>query len=342
MRRLKNISILLVTLIAAMTISPIEAKKNKVSPEQKGLFAINHYVAKAHTEFLASDALKGRECGTEYGYIAGEYLISSFKQMGVTPLFENSFVQPFEAYALYRKNAGYTVHPEGIKEIKQGPHRKTTMRNILAKIEGKNPDEIVIIGAHYDHLGYDANLVNDQIYNGADDNASGVQAVLQILQAFLATGQQPERTVIFALWDGEEQHLLGSTYFVNNFADIKKVKGYMNLDMIGGSNSIEDAEQHFNLNYMAADSIYADWLKSDIEQYSLNLTPNFKPSEKGCGSSDQVSFFNAGTSVVWYNTDTHSDYHMPTDECDRINYNKMVEITKAAFLCLWKMANNSL
>lgn len=72
------------------------------------------------------------------------------------------------------------------------------MRNVLAKIEGKNKDEIVIIGAHYDHLGIDPMLDGDQIYNGADDNASGVSAVLQIARAFLATGEQPERTVIFA------------------------------------------------------------------------------------------------------------------------------------------------
>lgn len=70
------------------------------------------------------------------------------------------------------------------------------LRNILAKIEGKNPNEIVVIGAHYDHLGYDPTLEGDQIYNGADDNASGVAAVLQVARAFLATGEQPERTVI--------------------------------------------------------------------------------------------------------------------------------------------------
>lgn len=70
------------------------------------------------------------------------------------------------------------------------------MRNVLAKIDGKNKDEIVIIGAHYDHIGYDPMLDGDQIYNGADDNASGVSAVLQIVRSFLATGKQPERTVI--------------------------------------------------------------------------------------------------------------------------------------------------
>ena len=106
------------------------------------------------------------------------------------------------------------------------------LRNILGKIEGKNPNEIVIIGAHYDHIGYDPMLEGDQIYNGADDNASGVQAVLQVARAFLATGEQPERTVIFAFWDGEEKGLLGSRYFAMNYPDIKKVKGYLNYDMI--------------------------------------------------------------------------------------------------------------
>jgi Zn-dependent M28 family amino/carboxypeptidase len=214
------------------------------------------------------------------------------------------------------------------------------MRNILAKIEGKNPEEIVVVGAHYDHLGYDEMLVGDKIFNGADDNASGVQAVLQILRAFLATGEQPQRTVIFALWDGEERGLLGSTYFVNNFADIKKVKAYMNFDMIG-RNNMNHRPHHFNLMYMPEDSIYKQWLLSDIQKHSLRLDPDFKTSEDFSGGSDQVPFFKAGASIAWYQTGGQPDFHMPTDECDRINWDKMVEITKAAFLCLWKMANNT-
>ena len=212
------------------------------------------------------------------------------------------------------------------------------MRNILAKIEGKNPDEIVVVGAHYDHLGYDSMLEGDKIYNGADDNASGVQAVLQILQAFLATGQQPERTVIFALWDGEEKGLCGSRYFANNFTDIKKVKGYMNFDMIG-RDCVEDRKNHFNYMYTAKDSVYAEWLKSDIKRYSLALDPSYNSSDDFSRGSDQVPFFNAGASIVWYQTGSHTDYHKPSDESHRINWDKMVEITKAAFLCLWKMAN---
>ena len=330
---------LLLTLFAIIAIMPAEAKREKITPEQKGLSAINLATAKAHVEFLASDALKGREAGTEWGYIAGEYLISVLKQMGATPLMGDSFAQPFEGYSGYNVKGGLTVAPESIAKIKQGPHRVAHMRNILVKIEGKNPDEIVVVGAHYDHLGYDPLLADDQIYNGADDNASGVQAVLQILQGFLATGQQPEKTVIFALWDGEEHGLCGSRYFVNNFADIKKVKGYMNFDMIG-RDCVENRPNHFNYMYTAKEAVFADWLKGDIEQYSLQLDPSFSASDDFSNGSDQVPFFKAGSAIVWYQTGGHADYHKPSDKSDYINWDKMVEITKAAYLCFWKMANN--
>lgn len=336
---MRKTAIILLTLFALIPASTICAKKkNRTTPEQKGIVTINRPTAEAHVEFLASDALEGRESGTPAGYIAGEYLIAVLKQMGATPLMGNNFAQPFDAYSWERRNAGFTVNPEHIEKIKKHPHRVAKMRNILAKIEGKNPTEIVVVGAHYDHLGWDPMLVGDKIFNGADDNASGVQAVLQILRAFLATGEQPERTVIFALWDGEERGLLGSTYFVNNFPQMKDVKGYMNFDMIG-RNNMEHRPKHFNLLYGEKDSLFAKWLKNDIKQHTLDLDPNFVTSEDFNGGSDQVPFFKAGAKIVWYQTGSQPDFHMPTDECNRINWDKMVEITKAAFLCLWKMAN---
>lgn len=308
------------------------------SPQQKGLDVINKENAEAYIGFLASDDLEGREAGFHGGRIAGEYIVSNLKTMGISPLLE-TYYQPFEAYNKERQKRGrFQVHPDSIAILKQGVHQKLSMRNILGKIEGKNPNEYVIIGAHYDHLGVDPMLEGDQIYNGADDNASGVSAVLQIAKAFLATEEKPERTVIFAFWDGEEKGLLGSKYFVQNFPGIKKVKGYLNFDMIGRNNN-EAKPTHVVYFYTEAHPVFGDWLKNDIKKYNLNLTPDYRPWDKPVGGSDNASFALLDIPVIWYHTDGHPDYHMPSDHADKINWNKVVDITKASFLNMWNLAN---
>lgn len=308
------------------------------SPVEKGLNTINKENAEAYIGFLASDELEGREAGFQGGRIAAEYIVSNLKTMGIAPLNE-SYYQPFEAYNKERQKRGrFQVHPDSIAQLKQGVHQKLSMRNILGKIEGKNPNEYVIIGAHYDHLGFDPMLDGDQIYNGADDNASGVSAVLQVAKAFLASGEQPERTVIFAFWDGEEKGLLGSEYFVQNCPFLKDVKGYLNYDMIG-RNSNEAVPEQVDYFYTEANKAFGDWLKNDIKKYNLNLKPIYHPWDKPVGGSDNGSFAKREIPIIWYHTNGHLDYHMPSDHVEKINWNKIVDITKASFLNMWNLAN---
>lgn len=308
------------------------------SPIEKGLNTINKENAEAYIGFLASDELEGREAGFQGGRIAGEYIVSNLKTMGIAPLGE-SYYQPFEAYNKERQKRGrFQVHPDSIAQLKQGVHQKLSMRNILGKIEGKNPNEFVIIGAHYDHLGFDPMLDGDQIYNGADDNASGVSAVLQVARAFLASGQQPERTVIFAFWDGEEKGLLGSEYFVQNCSFLKDVKGYLNYDMIG-RNSNEAVPEQVDYFYTEANKAFGDWLKNDIKTYNLNLKPIYHAWDKPVGGSDNGSFAKRDIPIIWYHTNGHPDYHMPSDHVEKINWDKIVDITKASFLNMWNLAN---
>lgn len=213
-----------------------------------------------------------------------------------------------------------------------------SLNNILGVIEGKNPNEIVIVGAHYDHLGLDPFLEGDQIYNGADDNASGVSAVLQIARAFVATGERPERTVIFAFWDGEEKGLLGSRHFTRSYPEIGKVKGYLNFDMIGRNND-ESKPKHVVYFYTESHPAFGEWLKGDIKKYSLGLEPDYRPWDKPVGGSDNGSFARLEIPIIWYHTDAHPDYHQPSDHAERINWEKVVAITKASFLNMWYMAN---
>lgn len=308
------------------------------SPVEKGLSTINKENAEAYIGFLASDELEGREAGFQGGRIAAEYIVSNLKIMGIAPL-NDSYYQPFEAYNKERQKRGrFQVHPDSINQLKQGVHQKLSMRNILGKIEGKNPNEYVIIGAHYDHLGFDPMLDGDRIYNGADDNASGVSAVLQVAKAFLASGKQPERTVIFAFWDGEEKGLLGSEYFVQNCSFLKDVKGYLNYDMIG-RNSNESVPEQVDYFYTEANPVFGDWLKSDIRKYALNLKPVYHPWDKPVGGSDNGSFAKRDIPIIWYHTNGHPDYHMPSDHVEKINWSKLVDITKASFLNMWNLAN---
>lgn len=309
------------------------------TPEQKGLSTINKSTAEAHIGFLACDELEGREAGYPSCRIAGEYIVSHLKSMGLEPLSGDSFFQPFEAYRKERqKKARYQVHPDSIAILKKETHQKLSLRNILAKIEGKNPDEYVIVGAHYDHLGVDPLLDGDKIYNGADDNASGVSAVLQIARAFLATGEQPERTVIFAFWDGEEKGLLGSEAFAQSCPFINNIKGYLNFDMIG-RNTDESNPQHVDYFYTEAHPVFGEWLKNDIKTYDLKLKPEYRPWDRPVGGSDNASFAKRDIPVIWYHTNGHPDYHQPSDHADKINWDKVVDITKASFLNMWNLAN---
>ena len=308
------------------------------SPIERALNTINRSSAEATINFLASDELQGREAGFHGSRVTSEYIVSLLQWMGVSPL-ADSYFQPFDAYRKERQKKGrLEVHPDSIAKLKQEVHQKLTMRNVLGMIPGKNTKEYVIVGAHFDHLGIDPVLDGDQIYNGADDNASGVSAVLQIARAFLASGQQPERTVIFAFWDGEEKGLLGSKYFVQTCPFLSQIKGYLNFDMIGRNNKPQQPKQVVYF-YTAAHPVFGDWLKEDIRKYGLQLEPDYRAWENPIGGSDNGSFAKVGIPIIWYHTDGHPDYHQPSDHADRLNWDKVVEITKASFLNMWKMAN---
>lgn len=305
---------------------------------EKGLESISEKTAKAAVDFLASDALQGRGAGTLGGQVASDYLVSYLASLGIRPL-NDSYYQPFQAYNEdFQQRKRYQVNPDSIAKYKKGIHRVLNLRNVLGMIPGTNKNEYVIVGAHFDHLGMDEDLVDDQIYNGADDNASGVSAVMQIARAFVESGVQPYRNVIFAFWDGEEKGLLGSKYFIQNFSFINQVKGYLNFDMVGRNNN-ESNPTHVVYFYTESNPAFGRWLKDDIKKYNLQLTPDYKPWDEPVGGSDNGSFAKVGIPIIWYHTDGHPDYHKPSDESSKINWGKLVEITKASYLNVWNLAN---
>ncbi|MDO4228984.1 MAG: M20/M25/M40 family metallo-hydrolase [Capnocytophaga sp.] len=310
---------------------------------QKGFQTIDRKNAEAHIQFLADDLLEGRESGFRGGRIAQRYIISQLKQYGIEPLFSEGYLQHFSAYRPENSATEpkrYTVTDSVVTRLQKNLYLRLEMANVLGMIRGKKENEYVIVGAHFDHLGIEKNLVGDNIYNGADDNASGVSAVLQLAKAFKESGEQPQRTIIFAFWDGEERGLLGSQYFTDKCTFRNHIKAYLNYDMIGRNNRPAEPN-HFVYFYTASHPIFETWLKKDVKNYQLDLQPDYRAWDNPVGGSDNASFAKHKIPIVWFHTDGHTDYHKPTDHFDRLNWDKIVEITRASYLIMWKLANDN-
>ncbi|MCT4590707.1 MAG: M20/M25/M40 family metallo-hydrolase [Carboxylicivirga sp.] len=214
--------------------------------------------------------------------------------------------------------------------------QSTKCQNVIAMIEGsEKPNEIIVVGAHYDHLGtYDG-----YIWNGADDNGSGAIGVVAIARAFMATGIQPKRTVIFANWTAEERGLFGSRHFVNTFKNIKQVKYYHNYDMIGRSNNYEKPDSAVALLYTKSWKQAEDLCHRYNTDYKLGLKINFSGWDNPTSGSDNAPFAQKGIPIMWFHTGGHESYHMPSDHVDRIDWHKFEAIVKTSFLTLWNLAN---
>lgn len=297
--------------LAALLLVPLAVFSQKHI--ERGYRTILSADAQVFVEMLASDSLQGRNAGDEGGRMAAEYIVSLLKEWGIRPLDKDGYLQPFVV-----KGCG--------------------MNNILAVIPGKS-DEFVIVGAHYDHVGIGVAVDGDSCYNGADDNASGVSAVLQIARAVKKMRKTPERGIIFAFWDGEEKGLLGSRHFVENCPFLSQVSAYMNFDMIG--RGPVNNPKHLTYFYTASYPAFGEWLKEDMSVRGFSFVPDYRAWDNPTGGSDNAWFAKNGIPIVWYHTEGHPDYHRPSDTADKIDYEKMTDITRAAFLCTWRLANES-
>lgn len=327
-------------LFAAILLASIVSGASAQDRVEKGLASISSEAAMNHIEFLACNELGGREAGTLQSRIAARYLENQLRAMGIRPLFEK-YRHAFVACRAERQQRGrWEVHRDSVERLQSGVHREMQLQNVLGFIPGKLANEYVIIGTHYDHLGIDARLKPDSIYNGADDNASGVSAVLQIAKAFSSLGQQPLRNVIFAFWDGEEYGLLGSKHFLLHWLEGHPLPlGYLNFDMIG-RNSNEQEPEAVTFFYTESHPAFGEWLKQDIARYELKLKPDYRAWDKPVSGSDNASFALHGVPIIWYHTGGHPDYHKPSDHSNLINAEKVMNITKAAFLNAWHLAND--
>lgn len=255
-----------------------------------------------HLYFLAADSLRGRFAGSEDAMKAAEYIVKQYEAMGVEPFYESGYIQSFT-----NSLTGNNVY-----------------NNVIAYIPGSDPalkDEYVIIGAHYDHLG----VKHDQVYNGADDNASGTAAVIEIARQLKEHQSELKRSVIIVNFDAEEIGLFGSNAFAKRLTKEKKIKKVclmMSIDMVGwyrqsgkliveGTGTIDDGRKK---------------MKELAEVLGINLkTKKFERSM--LTATDTEGFAKKGVATLAVTTGLKSPYHKPEDDADLIDYKGLSDIS---------------
>ena len=259
---------------------------------------------------LASDTLEGREAGSRGGRAAGVYLIEQLRKFTVV--------------------AGGTG-----KNYYQ--HFGADYRNIIAVLKGSDPrlkQEYILVGAHYDHVGY-GNSNNSfgptgHIHNGADDNASGTAGLLELIEALSSLHPRPKRSILFAFWDAEEKGLLGSEHWIRHpTVPLSRVRLLINLDMIGRlrNNTVE---------------IYgvrtAPGLRRLISEQNHGFNLHFDFNWDNIRNSDHYPFFQRRIPFLMPHTRKHADYHRPSDDIDKLNLSGIQRLVRLMFRTIYAAA----
>lgn len=237
------------------------------------------------------------------------------------------------------ENESYNFSPVNGKSIfvkSTAEESKVQVKNIIGIIEGNNPDEVIVLGAHYDHVG----MSDGYIWNGADDNGSGTVGVMTIAKAVMETGQKPEKTIIIALWTAEEEGLLGSEYYVGNLSyPLKNIKLNVNFDMI--SRYISDNQpKKVVMTYTSSCKSFKDITAANVKKFNLDLDVDYQPSADPPGGTDHRTFVAAGIPVMRFKPGHREQYHTPYDEVSTINWDIMEKIVRLSFANVWKLANS--
>lgn len=280
----------LLTLILVLVFSPLCAQKKDIAPKSQ---VINAEKLLKDIETLSADDMQGRGIGTEGGLKAREFVTKRFAETKIKP-FNNSFVQPFD----YTNRAG----------------AKISGANVVGYVEGKKfKDKYIVVTAHYDHVG----VQKGEIYNGADDDASGTAALFALAKYFVK--HKPLHTIIFAAFDGEESGLRGARAFVAAPPVAKeKIALNINMDMISRNDKNE---------LYAAGTYHYPSLKPLLEKIAPKakiklLLGHDRPEQQRddwTNQSDHGAFHAARIPFIYFGVEDHKDYHQPTDDFANIN-----------------------
>jgi hypothetical protein len=300
-RRRGTVPTLFLTLLLAL-IGPAAAQAQSAACPVPDALVHGAPQPEATVRYLADDALEGRLAGSPGARCAALYIANLFRQAGLEPGVRGAYLQsvPLASAANPHAPAGTGV-------------------NVVGVLHGSDPTlagEAVVIGAHFDHLGRGpfGSLAPDQagqIHNGADDNASGVAALVLVARE-LARNRHPGRSVVFVAFTGEEEGLLGSGYYVQHpVVPLDSTVAMLNMDMVGRLR-----DQRLIVYGMGTSPQWPALVEAADSVAGLQLA--FQ--QAGFGPSDHTSFYGRGIPVLHFFTNLHEDYHRPTDDWQKIDF----------------------
>ncbi|UPQ76539.1 M28 family metallopeptidase [Chryseobacterium nepalense] len=327
-------AVLLVSCGTAKTASDVSSSQNSAVKGDKAFVSAYKEIKAADLKknlyVIASDEMEGRDTGSPGQKRAGEYMVNYYKNLGI------SFPKALGSY--YQK-----VPSDFMK--KRGGSNLPDSENILAFIEGsEKPEEIVVVSAHYDHVG----TKNGVVYNGADDDGSGTVAVMEIAKAFQAakkSGKGPKKSVLFLHVTGEEHGLFGSEYYTDNpVFPLANTVVDLNIDMIGRDDPENRGKQYV---YVIGSEMLSSQLKLINEaanKRTNNLELNYKYDDPNDPQrlyyrSDHYNFAKNNVPVAFFFDGIHEDYHKPTDDVEKIDYDLLAKRTQLVFATAWEIAN---
>ncbi|WP_432710655.1 M20/M25/M40 family metallo-hydrolase [Pedobacter sp.] len=260
---------------------------------------------KKHVYFLANDKMKGRGTGSKQNLKAAKYIERKFKSYKLKPLGEKGYFQEFDAK---------------VRKVKVQDSIRLA-RNVIGFLDNQ-ASKTIIIGAHYDHIGegkQGSSLADNSygmIHNGADDNASGIAGLLELARVYSENKIKEPVNFLFIAFGAEELGLVGSRYFVNHPTyDLKHIHWMLNMDMIG------------RLNKESGVSIIGFGTSPAFETIFKGINPEqfvkYYTGYEGRGGSDQTSFYEKDIPVLFFHTGGHPDYHRPTDDADKVDYQSL-------------------
>ena len=274
--------------------------------------------------YLADNKLEGRQTGSKGEQIAADYIADRFKVLKIDAKGTNSYFQDFSF------NKSSNPH-EQITFEDTDNENQIFSKNVIGFIDN-GAKNTVVIGAHYDHLGYGGQgslYVGKEIHNGADDNASGTALMLDLANQLKFDNFN--NNYLFIGFSGEEMGLLGSNYFVKNpTIDLSSINYMINLDMVGRLKE----DKSLAIYGVGTSPIFKQTINSNND--SFNIIEN----ESGVGPSDHTSFYINDIPVLHFFTGQHADYHKPSDDPDKINYQGVKEISDYIFSLISDLNDN--